>query len=142
MINIDIVLLFQAVNFLVLLFLLNILLYKPIRKAIRERDEEIAASRQRTVSVDLEVKEKMAQYEERLRQVKAEAAEERNRTLREARADEGRILEAARRDASDSLAGVRDTIRTEAARAEELLRNRAEALSRIICEKVLGRSLS
>ncbi len=142
MITIDIVLLFQTVNFLVLLFLLNILLYKPIRKAIREREEEIAASRERTVSVDLEVKEKMARYEERLRKVKAEAAGERNRTLREARAEEARILEAARHDASDSLAGIRETIRTEAARAEGRLRDQAETLSRLICEKVLGRSLS
>lgn len=141
MINIDIVFLFQTVNFLVLLLLLNVLLYKPVRKALGEREQEIAASRERTVSVDLEVKEKMARYEERLRQIKAEAAEERNRTLRDARAEEARLLEAARRDSADSLAGIRDTIRSAAAKEEELLRNRAETLSRLICEKVLGRSL-
>lgn len=141
MINIDIVFLFQAANFLVLLFLLNILLYKPLRRAMREREGEIAASRERTVSVDLEVREKMDRYEERLRQVRAEAAEERGRTLRDARAEEAGLLEAARRDASATLAGIRESIGTEAAKAEEMLRIRAENLSRLICEKVLGRGL-
>lgn len=142
MINIDIVFLFQVVNFLVLLFLLNILLYKPIRKALSDRETEVAASRERTLSVDLEVQEKMARYEEKLREVKAGAAEERNLTLREARAEESRILEAARSDASESLTEIRGAIRTEAAKAETYLRNQAESLSRVISEKILGRSLS
>ncbi|MRR58492.1 MAG: hypothetical protein EG824_09815 [Deltaproteobacteria bacterium] len=142
MINIDIVFLFQVVNFLVLLFLLNILLYKPIRKALSDRETEISASRERTLSVDLEVQEKMARYEEKLREVKAGAAEERNLTLREARAEESRILEAARSDASESLTEIRGAIRTEAAKAETYLRNQAESLSRVISEKILGRSLS
>ena len=142
MINIDIVFLFQVVNFLVLLFLLNILLYKPIRKALSDRETEVSASRERTLSVDLEVQEKMARYEEKLREVKAGAAEERNLTLREARAEESRILEAARSDASESLTEIRGAIRTEAAKAEMYLRNQAESLSRVISEKILGRSLS
>lgn len=142
MINIDIVFLFQVVNFLVLLFLLNILLYKPIRKALSDRETEVAASRERTLSVDLEVQEKMARYEEKLREVKAGATEERNLTLREARAEESRILEAARNDASESLTEIRGAIRTEAAKAETYLRNQAESLSRVISEKILGRSLS
>jgi len=142
MINIDIVFLFQVVNFLVLLFLLNILLYKPIRKALSDRETEVSASRERTLSVDLEVQEKMARYEEKLREVKAGAAEERNLTLREARAEESRILEAARSDASESLTEIRGAIRTEAAKAETYLRNQAESLSRVISEKILGRSLS
>lgn len=142
MINIDIVYLIQTVNFLVLLFLLNIFLYRPIRKAIRDRETEIAASRERTVSVDREVQEMTARYERKLREVKSAAAEDRNRMLREARAEEARILEAARGEASVSLAGIRETLRNEADEARGMLRRQAENLSRVICEKVLGRSLT
>ncbi|MDD2318774.1 MAG: ATP synthase F0 subunit B [Geobacteraceae bacterium] len=142
MINIDIVLLFQAVNFLVLMFLLNILLYKPIRKVLADRKAEIAASKEKTVSVDAEVRQKMEQYEQKLRDVKAEATEERNLMLREARQQEAVVLEAARREAADGLAGIQEAIRKEAAEAELLLQSQADALSRRICEKVLGRSLS
>jgi F-type H+-transporting ATPase subunit b len=142
MINIDIVLLFQAVNFLVLLFLLNILLYKPVRKVMADRAAEIASAREKTVSVDAGVREKMADYEQRLREAKTAATDERGTLIREARTEEAAILDAARRDATDTLTEIRDVIQKEAAEAEGLLRDRAEALSRVISEKVLGRSLS
>lgn len=142
MINIDSVFLFQAVNFLVLLFLLNILLFKPIRKVMADRDAEIAAAREMTVSVDEDVREKMACYERKLREVKAAATEERVKVIREARSEEAIILDAARADATDALTEIRDMIRKEAAEAEGLLGDRAAALSRVISEKILGRSLS
>jgi F-type H+-transporting ATPase subunit b len=142
MINIDIVLLIQAFNFLVLLFLLNIFLYKPIRKVLADRKAEIFASKEKTVSVDAEVREKVAQYEQKLRDVKAEATEQRNVMLREARQEESLVLEAARRQAADGLTSIQEAIRKEAAEAEVFLQSQADALSRRICEKVLGRSLS
>jgi F-type H+-transporting ATPase subunit b len=142
MINIDIVFLFQTVNFLVLLFLLNILLYKPIRKVMADRDAEISAAREKTLSVDADVREKMADYERKLREVKAGATEERGQMVREARSEETMILDAARRDATDTLTEIRDVIRKEAEASESFLRERAHALSRAISEKLLGRSLS
>jgi F-type H+-transporting ATPase subunit b len=142
MINIDIVFLFQTVNFLVLLFLLNILLYKPIRKVMAKRDAEISAAREKTISVDTDVREKMAAYERKLREVKAGATEERGQMVREARSEETMILDAARRDATDTLTDIRNVIRKEAEESEGFLRDRADALSRVISEKLLGRRLS
>jgi F-type H+-transporting ATPase subunit b len=142
MINIDIVLLFQVVNFLVLLFILNILLYKPIRKVLAERAAEIAASKEKTVSVDQEVREKMSQYEQKLHEVKAEATEERYKMLRAAREEEAQHLEAARREAADELARIRESIEKETVQAEAFLTAQADTLSHRICEKVLGRSLA
>ncbi|MHC1697091.1 MAG: ATP synthase F0 subunit B [Geobacteraceae bacterium] len=142
MINIDIVLVFQAVNFLALLFFLNILLYKPIRRVLAERAAEISASKEKTVSVDREVGEKMAQYEQKLQAVKADATEERNRMLRAAREEESRLIEAARCEAAEGLARIRESIEKESVVAESFLKEQAAALSRQIAEKVLGRSLS
>jgi F-type H+-transporting ATPase subunit b len=142
MINIDIVFLFQTVNFLVLLFLLNILLYKPIRKVMADRDAEISAAREKTVSVDADVREKMDSYERKLREVKAGATEERGQMVQAARSEEAIILDAARRDAADTLTEIRNVIRKEAGEAEGFLRDRADALSRVISEKLLGRNLS
>jgi F-type H+-transporting ATPase subunit b len=142
MITIDIVFLFQAVNFLLLLFLLNILLYKPIRKVMADRAAEMSASREKAASVDLEVQEKMHRYEQKLREIKAAASEERNRLIGEARSEEARIVGAARDEASQSMTALQGAIRKEAEEAETFLRAQAETLSRVISEKVLGRSLS
>jgi len=142
MISIDIVILFQAVNFLVLLFLLNKFLYKPIRKVMAERAAEISAAKEKTVSVDREVQEKMAQYEQKLQKVKTDATEERNRLLGTARDEEALLVEAARREAAAGLVTIRESIGKEARQAEVFLTAQAESLSKRISEKVLGRSLS
>lgn len=142
MITIDIVLLFQVVNFLALLFLLNIFLYKPIRKVLTERAAEISASREKTLSVDREVCEKMAQYEQKLHAVKTDATEERNKMLRAAREEESRLIEAARGETAEGLARIRESIEKESAQAEKFLKDQAAVLSRQIAEKVLGRSLT
>lgn len=141
MINLDIVLVIQAVNFLVLLFLLNIFLYKPIRKILADRDAEIVASKDKTLAVDQDVREKIAQYEQKLSEVKADATEKRNALLQAAREEEARLLEAARKDAAAKLAKIRESVEQEAAQAEAFLKAQADSLSNRICEKVLGRSM-
>lgn len=141
MINIDIVLLFQAVNFLLLLFLLNILLYKPIRKVIADRAAEVSASKEKTMSVDREVQEKMAQYEQKLHKVKTDANEERSAMLRAAREEEALLIGAARSEAADELAMIRESIEKEAVEAETYLKAQAVSLSQRIVEKVLGRGV-
>lgn len=142
MIKIDIVFLFQAVNFLLLMYLLNVLLYRPIRKVLADRDAEISASREKTASVDLEVQEKMLRYEKKLHDIKAAASEERQKLIAEARSEESRIVGAAREEAGQAMETLQGSIRKEAREAESFLRAQADSLSRIISEKVLGRSLT
>jgi len=131
----------QIVNFGILVLVLNIFLYKPIRKVLAERRQVIDGAREKAATVDLEVQEKMAQYETRLRYAKAEAGASRAESLKQAQQEETAVLEKARKESSESLASIRDKVAKEAADARELLKKQAEALSGDICEKILGRSL-
>ena len=63
MISLDITFIFQLVNFLVLMMLLNVLLYRPIRKILADRAAEIAGGHEKAAEVDRDVQEKMAHYE-------------------------------------------------------------------------------
>lgn len=141
MINIDFAFVIQAVNFAVLLLVLNIFLFRPIRKVMAERAGEIDGNRARAAGLDQEVQEKVALYEARLRDVKAKAGEEKGKVKKEALAEEAAIVEKARKEATEALATIKNRVAKEAADAKELLREQARALSREICEKVLGRSL-
>lgn len=141
MINIDITFVFQLVNVLVLMVVLNIFLYKPIRKVLAERDVQISGAREKTALVDREVQEKLAQYEGRLKEVKSHASDERGVLIKEAQAEEAALLEKARKDATESLGAIKNKVAKEAADARQLLREQALSLSSEICEKVLGRSL-
>jgi len=131
----------QVVNFGILVLVLNIFLYKPIRKVLADRRQVIDGARDKAAAVDLEVQEKMAQYEARLRDAKAEAAERRAESLKQAQAEETSLLEKARAEATVSLGSIRDRVAKEAADARVLLKQQAELLSIDISEKILGRSL-
>jgi F-type H+-transporting ATPase subunit b len=131
----------QVVNFGILVLILNIFLYKPIRKVLADRRQVIDGARDKAAAVDLEVQEKMAQYEARLRDAKAEAADRRAESLKQAQLEETSLLDKARAEATVSLGSIRDRVAKEAADARVLLKQQAELLSVDISEKILGRSL-
>lgn len=131
----------QIINFGILVLVLNIFLYKPIRKVLAERRQVIDGARNKTAAVDLEVQEKMALYEVRLRDAKAVAVERRAESLKQAQAEETSVLEKARTEAAATLGTIRDRVAKEAADARVLLKQQAELLAVDISEKILGRSL-
>ena len=141
MIELNLAFVVQAINFGILVLILNIFLYKPIRKILADRRQVIDSAREKTASVDLEVQEKMARYEARLHEAKTEAAGRRAEALKLAQAEETALLEKARKEAAGSLDAIRVKVAKEAADARALLKQQAEALSGDICEKILGRSL-
>lgn len=141
MINLDLAFVFQLVNFLVLVLLLNVFLYKPIRKQLADRVDLISGAKAKSAAVDKEVQDKLAAYEARMREIRAGAADERGVLKKEAQQQEAAILEKARTEASQSLASIKAKVAQEAQDARRLLKESAETLSSEICEKVLGRSL-
>jgi F-type H+-transporting ATPase subunit b len=140
-ISIDLSFVVQVINFLLLLLILNIFLYKPIRKVLSDREAELTGAREKAAAVDSDVAEKMAQYEARLREMKGKGFEEREALKKEAQAEEARLLDAARSDASGTLSAIKQKVAAEAADARKALQEQAKGLSLEICEKVLGRSL-
>jgi F-type H+-transporting ATPase subunit b len=140
-INLDITFIFQIVNFLVLMLALNIILYKPVRKILADRASEIAGGHEKAAEVDRDVQEKMAQYEDRLRQAKIKASEERGILKKAALAEESTLLDMARKEATDSVNALKGKVAKEAAEAREYLKEQTRSLSLEICEKVLGRRL-
>jgi F-type H+-transporting ATPase subunit b len=140
MISIDLAFVFQFINFLVLMVVLNIFLYKPVRKILADREKEIADAYERTVSVDREVQEKMELYELKLRQTTAMAAEEKSKAIHKAREEEAAAIDKARKEASDIVATIQKRVAGEAEQARDFLKEQAQTISREICEKVLGRS--
>lgn len=141
MIELNLAFFVQLINFGILVLVLNIFLYKPIRKVLADRRQVVDGARETAAAVDLEVQEKMALYEVRLREAKAVAAERRTESLKQAQAEETSLLEKARTEATASLGTIRDRVAKEAADARALLKQQAELLSVDISEKILGRSL-
>jgi len=140
-IDINLSFVFQLVGFLLLILILNIFLYKPIRKILAERSDELLSAKERAEVVDQEIQAKMAEYEARLRDMKSNTTDERGQLTKEAQAEENAILELARKEATDSINTIKTRISAEVSDARVILQEQARSLSKDICEKVLGRSL-
>lgn len=123
------------------MLVLNIFLFKPIRKVMADRKARIDGARERAAAVDKDVQEKMALYEARLREIKAKANAERDALRSDALREEAAVIEKARKEAAESLSSIKSRVAKEAADAKEFLTVQARSLSLEICEKVLGRSL-
>jgi len=140
-ITLDLAFFIQVINFGILVLLLNVMLYKPLRGILEKRRLELKAASERVAAVDQAVQEKVALYEAGLRAAKAEAASRRAELLKEAQSEESALTEKARNEAAVLLDSVRERIMRESVEARELLRKQLDALSNEICEKILGRSL-
>ena len=141
MIKLDWTLFLQFVNFMVLMFVLNALLFKPLRAALQARREAIEASRAKVQDIDEQVQAQIARYEAQLQEARQEGAEERASLRKAGQQEEARILGEANQTAAAKLQTIKEQIQDEAGAARQALRNETEALAKEIAGKVLGRTV-
>ena len=91
-------------NFIVLIFILNALLYKPIMGIIERRKNQLQASNDEIKSLRETVDQKMAAYEEKLRLAKSQAMEQKNEILKAGAETAKGFIEAAREEIPGSWA--------------------------------------
>jgi len=130
------------VLFVILVFPVNALLFKPIFAALDARDEKIAGTRARAEKLAVAADEILAEYEGRVRAVREEAETQRRESLAEARTQSLADAAAARAAAEADIEGSRREISTELERARSGMRREAEQLAREAAGRVLGRPLS
>lgn len=141
MISLDSTMLIQMVNFLLLIVILNVLLYKPILSIIDKRKKRLEASEEEIRGLNKTVEQKAAEYEEKLRLAKQDALSVKAEILKEA-ADEGKaIIEEKRGAIPAMMADFQQKVTQEVNAARQILKNQSQKISMQIAEKVLGRSL-
>jgi F-type H+-transporting ATPase subunit b len=141
MVDINYTVFFQIVNFLLLIFILNVLLYKPILKIMDERKKRLQASEDEIESLKQTIERKTAEYEEKIRLAKAAAMDQRNEIQKQG-AEEGRkVIEQAREEIAKMTEEFKEKLDKEMNEARQILAGRSRAISLEIAEKVLGRSI-
>ena len=142
MIQINITLIIQIVNFLVLLLVLNALLYKPVTAKIREREARIRSDREKAAELDGQVQEQEKRHQQELAIVRQTGAQEKNALTAEAKKKEAEILDKARAEASRIVEDMKAAIRVEAEEVRKALKAEMTPLAQSISEKILGRPVS
>jgi F-type H+-transporting ATPase subunit b len=140
-IKLDWTLLLQFANFMILLVVLNVLLYKPLRAALAARKATIDGDLAKARATEEQIQAQVAEYEAKLQEARQRGSQERTALRQAAVAEEGRLLGAANEAASRRLQELKGQVADEAAAARQALRGETEALARQIAGKVLGRSV-
>lgn len=122
MIDIDITLLFQMVNFIVTLVVLNMLLIRPIRDIVSKRRELASGFLRDAERFSNDAAERLEKYEAALAGTREEGTKEREAQKVAATAEENALLAAAHTEAQDYLQQSREeTRKTVAAVTQDLL---------------------
>ena len=129
------------VNFVVLMFILNLLLYKPILGIIDKRKKNLQDIEEEIKRLNQTVDERMAAYEEKLRLAKVQALEKKQEIMAEGAEQAKSFIEAAKGDIPGMMEKFHADMNREVDEARRILTNQSRKISIEIAEKLLGRSL-
>jgi len=129
-------------NFFILMFILNKILYKPILSILDERDERIVGGQEETKGLLSEGQEIIGAYNQKIYDAKVEAMAVKNSARKEAGDQANLIISDARSQADEIIAEVRQKMASEIARAKKELEPELEGIAASIAEQVLGRKVA
>jgi F-type H+-transporting ATPase subunit b len=136
----DISLVYQMINFLVLLFVLNLVLYKPIRKMLLERKAKVQGLENGVEKAAADLASQEESYKSGLRQARGEGLKKKEAFVDEASKQEREIIEQINKKAQANLAQIKKQVADETEQARKALEKEVEAFAKAIGEKILGRA--
>lgn len=140
MIDLNWTLIPQIANFLILIFALNIVCYKPIRKILLERKGKVGGLTDDIESATQESEEKDKAFSAGVREARAKGQKEKEAILQAASDEEkvivGKIMDKARED----MTAVKAQIAKDTGEVKAALEKEVDAFADAIAQKILGRA--
>jgi F-type H+-transporting ATPase subunit b len=141
LISFDKSLIVQGVNFLLLLFILHRILYKPLVAKMQERTTAIQTALEEAQRARAETARQQEENAVRLRGAYQEAAAIRDQALKEAAEEQRKLVEAAQAEARRLVESARAQTEADIRRAREELRREVSTIAVAVAEKLVRRSL-
>jgi len=132
----------QIINFIFLIWVLNAVLYKPIRKVLHQRNEKVSGLENNIDTYTREAREKDASFEEGIKDARKRGFKEKDSLLQIAVEEEKRIIAKINEKAQADIVAIREQIARDAERVSETLQQEIEVFAEEIERKILGRSAS
>lgn len=142
MIEINFTLIIQIINFLALIFILNIVLYKPILKVLEEREERVDGQQQQAKKILEDGQVLVGDYNQKLYNAKVEAMNAKNAARNEASNQANGIIETARKEAEEIIAQMQQQMASEMAQAKKELEPELSVMASTIAQQILGRKVA
>ena len=131
----------QIVNFLLIIWILNIVLYKPIRNILIQRKEKIAGLDENIETMNRDAKEKDDAFASGIKEARSKGLKEKAALLQEGADEEREIIEKINQKAQADLVEMREKIAKDAEDVRTTLQKEIDAFANAIGEKILGRAV-
>ncbi len=142
MIDIDWTLFVQIANFLLLVFLLNMVLFRPIRATLKER-RNIISGMQSDISSLTETEQGVRQdIQSELLAARKSGINKRDMIKQEGSAVEAGMMEQAKAEVDAEMARMTAKIKADVAAARDALKPQAESFALDLATKILGREMA
>lgn len=141
-INLNMTLLIQVVNFLILIAVLYKFLYKPLTQFLATRADGIKHSLEEAKAARETAAQAQKEYEAQILATRREAAAMRESAIREVEEERQRLLKISREEAARLVTEAKAQIEQEVKKAKVELRAEVVGLSLGVAERVIARSLT
>lgn len=142
MISINATLFLQIIHFLILMFILNRLMFRPILRIINERDRHIADEKDQLNRIEKETRELTDKCVSMERDARSGASEESAHLRKEAIEAAEKIFSETREEVATIRNRIEKEIDHKLKEAQQSLRKEATNLAGELTEKLIGRRLA
>ncbi|GAB1408904.1 ATP synthase F0 subunit B [Desulfovibrionales bacterium] len=140
MIDLDLTFFVQLVNFLVILSVLNLVLYRPIRGIIKKRTEIMDEKLSSINGFTADAEAKLTNYAAALSGSRVDAQAVRMALREEGQAAEASVLSSAAQEAGQKIALARQDVDAQKQSALKALRAEVSGYAKDVAQKVLSRA--
>jgi len=141
MISVDSSLFVQIGNFLLLIWVLNLILYRPIRRILLERKEKVAGLEKSIDTFSKDAAEKDGKYQDGIRSARDLGIKEKQNLVHSAQAEEKAIIARINEKAQADLAKMKEKVAKEAEAVRKELLQQVDMFANEIGKKILGRAV-
>ena len=130
------------INFLLLVFLLNLVLFRPIRKVLKERQAKLDAEAADIGLMETQGQGLAREIKEKLAAARREGAGAREDLKQEGTAAEAALLAEVKRETDLEWSQVEQKIKDDLAQARKALKAQIQSFAQSLAAKILGREVS
>lgn len=141
MINLDFTLIIQMINFLVLLFILNKILFRPIRNIIKERNQIVEDFNSDITSLTDQAQESVHQFEEKILEARKKGMDRVQAMKEEGEEAEFQLIASTSEEVHSKVEETRKQVKADIQAARDKLQEQVQAFSVAMTEKILERSI-
>ena len=141
MINPDITLVIQMVNVLILLFVLNFILFRPIRKIIKERNQIVETFNSDITSLTGEAQSSMEKFEVKILEARQEGVGRVQSMKDEGEQAEVELIATTTQEVQAKIDEARKKVVSDIQDARTELQKQVQTFSVAVTEKILERSI-